>query len=101
MPRYPQRLIGASAWIAPILLAASLIGASAASATSPRSTRTACELSTRDSTWIALALDGWQRDSSRALHAPPIRFPTLVLFDSLCSHTLAPAQATVSAGFRR
>jgi len=38
-----------------------------------------------------MALDGWKRVSSRALHAPPIRFPTLVLFDSLCSYTLRPA----------
>ncbi|HEX7978072.1 MAG TPA: hypothetical protein VF461_05680 [Gemmatimonadaceae bacterium] len=38
-----------------------------------------------------MALDGWQRQNGRALHAPPIRIPTLVFFDTLCSHTLLPA----------
>jgi hypothetical protein len=55
------------------------------------STRAACALPSPDSTWIAAALDGWQRESRRALHAPAIRFPTLVFFDTLCAYTLLPA----------
>jgi hypothetical protein len=80
-----------NACITLVLAAASLVGASAASAVSESSPRAACSLSARDSAWIATALDGWQRQSSRALHAPPIRFPALVLFDTLCSYTLRPA----------
>ena len=72
------------------LVAAILLGTPAASAITARATRAACELPSADSAWIAMALDGWQRESDRALRAPPIRFPTLVLFDSLCSHTLLP-----------
>lgn len=56
-----------------------------------RSARATCALPTRDSAWIATALEGWQRESRRALHAPAIRVPTLVLFDTLCSYTLLPA----------
>src|SRR6478609_4119788 len=76
--------------VAAVLVAVSLRDAPAASASSERATRIACELRRPDSAWIAMALDGWQRESSRALHAPPIRYPTLVLFDSLCSYTLEP-----------
>src|SRR5215213_5400797 len=53
--------------------------------------RTECGLAARDSAWVSNALSGWQRQNDRALHAPRTRFPILVLFDSLCSHTLAPA----------
>jgi hypothetical protein len=75
-----------------ILSAGSFVGSSFdAKVKEPRSsTRATCALPARDSAWIATALDGWQRESSRALHAPAIRFPTLVLFDSLCSYTLLP-----------
>ena len=90
MPHSPQRVKLAIACSAAIVVAMSFADASAASASTVRSTRAACELPSRDSAWIALALDGWQRQSSRALHAPAIRFPTLVLFDSLCSYTLLP-----------
>jgi hypothetical protein len=81
--------------IALILLAVSLIQARASAAREP-ATRAPCGFPASDSAWTAMALDGWQRASGRALHAPSIRFPTLVLFDSLCSHTLVPA--TRSAG---
>ena len=54
-------------------------------------TRAACTLSTADSAWIAKGLEGWQRQSEKSLHAPPTRFPILILFDSTCSHMLAPA----------
>jgi len=74
-----------------VLAAASFIAAPAAFAAGQTSTRAACGLRSRDSVWIATALDGWQRESSRALHAPAIRFPTLVFFDTLCSYTLVPA----------
>jgi len=74
-----------------MLLAVSLTDARAASVARAPATRTSCGFPTPDSAWTAMALDGWQRVSSRALHAPPIRFPTLVLFDSLCSYTLLPA----------
>ena len=67
-----------------------LFDARPASIASQPTTHAACELGTADSAWTAIALDGWRRQSSRGLHAPPIRFPTLVLFDSLCSHTLRP-----------
>jgi len=77
--------------IAFMLLAVSLIEARAASAAREPATRAPCGFPTTDSAWTATALDGWQRASSRALHAPSIRFPTLVLFDSLCSYTLLPA----------
>jgi hypothetical protein len=77
--------------IALILLAVSLIDARAASASREPATRATCEFPTSDSAWTAMALDGWQRQNSRALHALPIRFPALVLFDSLCSYTLLPA----------
>jgi len=76
--------------IAATLVAASLVHPPPASASSERARDVACELSSPDSAWIATALEGWQRESSRALHAPSIRFPTLVLFDTLCSHTLLP-----------
>jgi hypothetical protein len=72
-------------------LAAELIDTRAASVAPAPPRHAACELATADSAWTAMALDGWRRQSSRGLHAPPIRFPTLVLFDSLCSHTLVPA----------
>ena len=80
----------ANAWITFVLATAGLFGAPKASAAGAPSTRTTCELPSRDSTWIATALAGWQREASRALHAPAIRFPTLVLFDTLCSYTLLP-----------
>ena len=77
-------------------LTAMLVETHAASAAHAPPSHVACELGTADSAWTAMALDGWRRQSSRGLHAPTIRFPTLVLFDSLCSHTLVPA--TRSAG---
>ena len=77
--------------IALLLLAVSLIEARAASAARAPATHAPCGFPPTDSAWTATALDGWQRASSRALHAPSIRFPTLVLFDSLCSYTLLPA----------
>jgi len=78
-------------WVALTIVATSLIDARSASAARGPATRAACALPSPDSAWTAMALDGWQRVSSRALHAPAIRFPTLVLFDSLCSYTLLPA----------
>ena len=80
-----------NAWISLLLVAASIIGAPHAPAVGEPATRAACAFPARDSGWTAMALDGWQRQSSRALHASPIRFPTLVLFDTLCSYTLLPA----------
>jgi hypothetical protein len=80
-----------TAWITLLLVAAALVDTAAAPSVSVRSKRAACELPARDSTWIATALEGWQRQSSRALHAPAVRFPTLVFFDTLCTYTLLPA----------
>jgi hypothetical protein len=77
--------------IALVLLAVCLIDAHAASAAREPATRAPCGFPATDSAWTARALEGWQRASSRSLHAPAIRFPTLVLFDSLCSYTLLPA----------
>ena len=79
-----------TSWLTLILVTASLIGGRPAPAVDRASTRAACGLPTGDSAWIATALDGWQRQSRRALRAPAIRFPTLVLFDTLCSYTLLP-----------
>ena len=89
--RSPLRVRMAIAWIALMLLAMSFIDARAASAAGEPALRAPCGLPTPDSAWTAMALDGWQRQSRRALHAPPVLFPTLVLFDSLCSYTLVPA----------
>jgi hypothetical protein len=77
--------------IALVLLAVCLIDARAASAAREPATRAPCGFPATDSAWTARALEGWQRASSGSLHAPAIRFPTLVLFDSLCSYTLLPA----------
>ena len=74
-----------------MLVAACLIHAPAVLAAGDAAARSTCTLPARDSAWIATALDGWQRESRRALHAPAIRFPTLVFFDTLCSYTLLPA----------
>jgi len=87
----PLCCVMTNASITLVLAAASFIAAPAAFAAGQTSTRATCELPSRDSAWIATALDGWQRESSRALHAPAIRFPTLVFFDTLCSYTLLPA----------
>lgn len=78
-----------NSWIMLILAAASFYRTPAA--TAELRARAACELPSRDSAWIATSLEGWQRESSRALRAPAIRFPTLVFFDTLCSYTLLPA----------
>jgi len=77
-----------------LLLAASLFDARATAAAPEPATRAACALPAADSAWTASALDGWKRASSRGLQAPAIRFPTLVLFDSLCSYTLLPSAQT-------
>ena len=76
----------AAAW-----MGAFVVGASDASGMVVSPSRASCTLTTADSTWIAKGLAGWQRQSARVLHAPPTRFPILILFDSTCSHTLAPA----------
>ncbi|MEO6528267.1 MAG: hypothetical protein ABIP93_16720 [Gemmatimonadaceae bacterium] len=82
-------------WTTVLLVVLGAMGAPTASALEPRTTRATratCRLAAADSAWIATALDGWQRLNARTLHAPPTRFPILVLFDSLCSHTLPPAR---------
>jgi len=62
--------------------------------------RSGCALSAPDSQWTAHALDGWVRVGRRAWRASPPDFPVLVLFDSLCSHTLTPeAAASARSGF--
>src|SRR5215207_9473461 len=52
--------------------------------------RVGCRFAARDSAWTARALDGWKRQASRVLGGALRRYPTLVLFDHTCSHTLVP-----------
>jgi hypothetical protein len=72
-------------------LLVSIAAPAAATAHTTAPPRAACELTAADSAWIATALSGWKRVSDRSLRVPAIRFPILVLFDSLCSHRLDPA----------
>ena len=81
------------------LLALSMIGPRSAGAARPPAERAECALPTRDSTWIAMALEGWQRQNARGLHVPTIQLPTLILFDSLCSYTLSPEKRTSDVKF--
>ncbi|MDB4881683.1 MAG: hypothetical protein JWL95_449 [Gemmatimonadetes bacterium] len=83
--------LGLTAVVVLVLTAASPADPPRLAATGIASHQTACRLASADSAWAAKALAGWQRQSAASLHAPPTRFPILVLFDSLCSHTLAPA----------
>ena len=76
---------------AAVSMGAFAIDAPTASAATAAGMRASCALTTADSAWVAAGLSGWQRQSVRALHAPPTRFPILVLFDSTCVHSLAPA----------
>jgi hypothetical protein len=59
-----------------------------------------CALSRDDSLWTAGALEAWTRVGRQSLGAPQPVFPRLVLFDSLCSHTLtATSLDAAHAGF--
>ncbi|MEO5816303.1 MAG: hypothetical protein ABIT20_13590 [Gemmatimonadaceae bacterium] len=64
---------------------------------------TECTLPSADSAWIASALDGWKRQSARVLGKEVRKYPTLVLFDERCTHTLTPTSrsARFVAGTKR
>ena len=74
------------------LLLGGAVGAHTVSGVTATTTelRPSCELAPSDSAWIAAALSGWERLNARSLHLSRIRYPRLVLFDSLCTHELAP-----------